>query len=145
MTDDEWRELGISTDEEIKERENYFKKLEDDGIIDTQKYFDRIHDKLFNFNNILIAAYFALIAIQKNVPEWIFIVPILNSLLLLNIDYRMLKRARIQSRITEVSGKKREKYGSIQTVTNLYSLISIYSTIIVLLIFGYFLFFNNKL
>ncbi len=103
MTDDEWRELGLSTDKELEKSDLFFEKLEDTGVADTQKYFDRMHDKVFSMNNILIAAYFALIAIRTDIPSWIFIIPIANSVMLLNIDYRMLKRARFQSMITTVS------------------------------------------
>ena len=139
MTDEECRELGIMTEQELKEMDQRFERLEESGIADTQKYFDRMHDKVFSLNNLLIAAYLALIAFRKDVPSWSLVVPSINSILLLYIDYRMLLRVRIQSNITNVDGKGRERYGSIQTATNLYSLISIYSTIAVLIVFGYFL------
>ncbi|PVH26309.1 hypothetical protein [Sphingobacterium corticibacter] len=141
MTDDDWRELGLPTDEEIEENHNFFKRMEESGIVDTQKYFDRIHDKVFSLNNILIAAYFALIAFRKDIPDWIFVIPIANSLMLLNIDYRMLARARTQSKITEIPGTDVEKFNRLLYKTNLYSLLSIWSTIMVTLLFAYFLLF----
>jgi hypothetical protein len=139
MTDEECRELGIMTEKELKEMDQRWEKLEENGIADTQKYFDRMHDKVFSLNNLLIAAYLALIAFRKDIPSWILVIPAINSVLLLYIDYRMLLRARLQANITNVSGKDRDRYGSIQTGTNLYSLLSIYSTIAVLIVFGYFL------
>jgi hypothetical protein len=139
MTDEECRDLGIMTEQEHKEMNQRLEKMEQDGISDTQKYFDRMHDKVFSLNNLLIAAYFALIAFRKDVPSWSLVIPAANSLLLLYIDYRMLLRARLQSNITQVGGKDRDRYGSIQTGTNLLSLFSIYLTIAVLLVFGYFL------
>jgi hypothetical protein len=139
MTDEECRELGIMTEQELKDMDQRFERIEESGIADTQKYFDRMHDKVFGMNNLLIAAYFALIAIRKDVPSWSLVIPIFNSILLLYIDYRMLLRARIQASITKVNAEVRERYGSIQINTNLYSLLSIYSTIAVLLVFGYFL------
>jgi hypothetical protein len=139
MTDEECNELGIMTEQELKEMDQRFERIEENGIADTQKYFDRMHDKVFGMNNLLIAAYFALIAIRKDVPSWSLIIPTFNSILLLYVDYRMLLRARIQANITKVSAEVRERYGDIQSNTNLYSLLSIYSTIGVLLVFGYFL------
>ncbi|GAB3904456.1 hypothetical protein [Mucilaginibacter boryungensis] len=143
MTDEECRELGIMTDQELRDMDLRFERMEESGIADTQKYFDRMHDKLFSLNNLLIAAYFALIAFRKDVPSWSLVIPTLNCVLLLYVDYRMLLRARLQANITKVSGRVREKYGSIQTGTNLYSLLSIYSTLAVLLFFGYFLLWNR--
>lgn len=139
MTDEECRQLGIMNDQELKEMDQRWERVEENGIADTQKYFDRMHDKVFSLNNLLIAAYFALIAIRKDVPSWSLVVPTFNSILLLYVDYRMLLRARIQSNITKVAPKIRERYGSILTNTNLYSLLSIYSTVAVVIVFGYFL------
>lgn len=139
MTDEECRELGIMTDKELEEMNQRFERMEENGVADTQKYFDRMHDKVFGLNNLLIAAYFALIAFRKDVPSWSLIIPAINSVLLLYIDYRMLLRARLQANITKIGEKDQNRYGTIQTGTNLYSLLSIYSTITVLLIFGYFL------
>lgn len=139
MTDEECRELGIMTEQELKEMDQRFERIEETGIADTQKYFDRMHDKVFSLNDLLIAAYFALIAFRKDVPSWSLIIPSINSVLLLYVDYRMLLRARLQANITKVSENDRNRYGAIQTGTNLYSLLSIYSTITVLLVFGYFL------
>ncbi|MFD2584240.1 hypothetical protein ACFSR6_17175 [Pedobacter vanadiisoli] len=85
-----------------------FERTEESGIADTQKYFDRIHDKLFSSNSLLIGGYFALIAIRKDVPNWRIIVPLINSGFLLLIDYRMMVKARIQASITTVDGKQRE-------------------------------------
>ncbi|HZX57837.1 MAG TPA: hypothetical protein VFE54_03895 [Mucilaginibacter sp.] len=139
MTDEECRELGIMTEQELKEMNQRWERIEENGIADTQKYFDRMHDKLFSLNNLIIAAYFALIAFRKDVPSWSLVIPTINTLLLLYVDYRMLLRARLQSNITNVDGKDRERYGAIQGGTNLLSLLSIFSTVIVLVVFGYFL------
>ncbi|MDQ0592556.1 hypothetical protein QFZ37_000925 [Chryseobacterium ginsenosidimutans] len=49
-----------------------------DGVRDVFKYFDRINDKLFNFNNILIAGFFALGKLKDDVPMWMIIFPIIN-------------------------------------------------------------------
>lgn len=139
MTDEECKSIGLMTESELKEMNQRFERMEEAGIADTQKYFDRMHDKVFSLNNLLMAAYFALIAIRKDVPSWSLVVPALNSILLLYTDYRMLQRARLQANITSLEEGGRNRYGRIQNGTNLYSLLSIYSTIAVVLIFGYFL------
>lgn len=139
MTDEECTELGIMTEKEMDEMDKRFERIEESGIADTQKYFDRIHDKLFALNSLLIAGYFAVIAIMKNVPSWSIIVPLINSGILLLIDYRMMVRATIQSSITTVDGKKRERYGAIIHTTNRFSLFSIFSTITVIVVFVYFI------
>lgn len=144
MTDEECRELGIMTEQELRDMDLRFERMEEAGIADTQKYFDRMHDKLFSLNSLLIAGYFALIAIRKDVPSWSIIIPTLNSVLLFYIDYRMLLRSRLQACITTLDEKRRNKYGSIMQKTNLYSLLSIYSTIAVVLFFGYFLLSSNR-
>lgn len=127
------------TDQELRDMDARFERMEEAGIADTQKYFDRMHDKVFTLNSFLVAAYFALIAFRKDVPSWSLTIPILNSGLLLLIDYRMLLRARMQANITKVNAEERNRFGTIINGTNLLSLISIYSTIAVILSFGYFL------
>lgn len=139
MTDEECRALGIMTEQELRDIDLRFERMEEAGIADTQKYFDRMHDKVFGLNNLLIAAYFALIAFRTDVPSWSLIIPLLNSILLLYIDYRMLKRARLQAKITKLTSQQIKMYGKIQEGTNLYSLLSIFSTILVIIVFGYFL------
>jgi hypothetical protein len=46
--------LGIMTDKELDEIDKIFRKTEEEGVKNILKYFDRIHDKLFTFNNVLI-------------------------------------------------------------------------------------------
>jgi nitrogen fixation/metabolism regulation signal transduction histidine kinase len=144
MTDEECRELGIMTDQELRDMDLRYERMEETGIADTQKYFDRMHDKLFSLNSLLVAGYFALIAIRKDVPGWSIVIPTINSVLLLYIDYRMMIRGRLQAVITNVNGEGRDRYGAIMRKTNLYSLLSIFSTIIVLIFFGYFLFSSTR-
>lgn len=143
MTDGEIEETELLTDSELLEINERFKRMELEGVSDTQKYFDRIHDKLFSLNNLLIGGYIALIAFLKEVSYWILIIPIINSIILLHIDYRMLRRARIQANITKANEKEIKKYGTTQNNTNLYSLISIWSTILVIIVFVYFLFISK--
>lgn len=139
MTDEDSRKLGIMTQKEMDDMNKRFEKTEESGIADTQKYFDRIHDKLFALNSLLIAGYFALIAVRKDVPNWSIIVPLINSGFILLIDYRMMVRVRIQASIITADEKQRNRYGTIIHNTNLFSLLSIYSTIVVVVLFVYFI------
>jgi uncharacterized membrane protein len=110
--------------------------IEKEGIKNTLKYFDRIHDKLFTLNNMFIAAYFVIIVIpNSNTSTWLFLVPILNMLFLLYIDYRLLKRSRFQSAIKSKSSEDINKQTKEMDKTNLYSFLTIWTTIIVTLIF----------
>lgn len=117
--------------EEGEERDKRLAKMEEDGTNDIVKYFDRIHDKLFDLNNILIAGYFALVALNKQVSKGIIFVPLINLSFLIYVEWRMMEKSRLQSQITKVSGADREKYGAMIASTNLYSLGVIVTTLIV--------------
>ncbi|WP_345948544.1 hypothetical protein ABDD95_17015 [Mucilaginibacter sp. PAMB04274] len=115
-------------------------KMEEEGTADIVKYFDRIHDKLFDLNNILIAGYFALVAINQQVSKGIIFVPVANLLFLIYVDYRMMEKSRLQSQITKVSAADRERYGRMINNTNLYSLLVIATTLTVTLVLIYVLY-----
>ncbi|MNV68507.1 hypothetical protein D3C71_1613650 [compost metagenome] len=66
MTDEECRELGIMTDTERQQLDQRLDAIQIVGLSDLVKYFDRINDKLFQLNNMIIAGYFALIVIRPN-------------------------------------------------------------------------------
>lgn len=139
MTDDEWKELGLPTDQELKDRDQRLERQEEAAIVETKKYFDRMHDKLFAFNNLLFAGYFGLIAVWKDVPNWIISIPTINSILLFYIDYRMLVWSRIEADIRIASEEARRKFGTMISKTNLYSLFSIYTTLAVVIAFVIFI------
>jgi len=48
------------TEEELKKIEKEIIEFEKRGLEGILNYFDRVHDKLFNFNTMLIAAYCSL-------------------------------------------------------------------------------------
>ena len=120
---------------EVEEIFENFKRTEHEGVKDILKYSDRIHDKLFTFNNILIAGYFALSRFFNAFSIYMIIVPLVNLGLLLFIEYRMLEKSRFESEITQKTPKEIEKYGLSINKTTRYSLNSIISTMIVVLIF----------
>lgn len=112
-----------------------FKRTEHEGVRDILKYFDRIHDKLFTFNNILIAGYFGLSRFFDSFSIYMIFIPLVNLGLLLFIEYRMMEKSRFESEITKKTPKEIDKHGLSINVTTRYSLCSIISTTIVVLIF----------
>ena len=139
MTDNE--DFNIEeTDKEVEEIYQNFKRTEREGVQNILKYFDRIHDKLFTFNNILIAGYFALSQFFESFSVYGIIIPILNLGLLLLIEYRMMEKSRFESQITQKTSEEIDKNGLSINKTTRYSLYAIISTVIVVGIFIYNLF-----
>ncbi len=105
-----------------------------------QSTFDRIHDKVFNFNNILIGAYLVLGTFPSNSPKlklWTIIFPILNLLFLIFIDIRQMEIHRFASKEQEWSTKQREQFGkkiNKQTMLSLFALLLSLSCFIYLII-----------
>lgn len=89
------------SDEELAEIDANFKKHEEEGAKNILKYFDRIHDKLFNYNNILIAGFFTLSKIDDSVSVKTIFIPIANLIFLIYVEYRMMEKSRFESRITQ--------------------------------------------
>jgi len=136
MKDDEFaKQQGWMTEQELQEMSQRWKKTEEEGLKNTLKHFDRIHDKLFNFNNILIAGYFALSKITKEISLTTILIPIVNLIVLLFIEYKMMEKSRFESNIINALPSEITKWGKNINNTNLYSLIAIISTSIVTLIF----------
>jgi hypothetical protein len=135
-----WEEHELMPDQELKAIDDNFKRIESEGIQNILKYFDRIHDKLFTFNNILIAGYFALSQFFKSFSVYGIIIPILNLGLLLIIEYRMMEKSRFEAEITKKTKDEIDKNGLSINKTTRYSLYAIISTTIVVGIFIYNLF-----
>jgi hypothetical protein len=119
-------------------------KIVDEGQKNIIKYFDRIHDKLFNFNNIIIAGFFALSKIENSVSLSTILVPIANLMFLVYIEYRMMEMGRFDAK----SGDKTfdEIKGNEKSIakTNLFSLLTILTTFITTCFFLYTLIFGTK-
>jgi hypothetical protein len=126
---------NLIIDDDLTEVYDYFKKTKYDGIQNVLKYFDRIHDKLFMFNNILIAGYFALIQFYATLPSCLIIIPLINCALLLIVDYRMMEMSRFDSEIISKTKDDIIKNGLNINKTTRYSLYSIFFTTIVTVIF----------
>jgi hypothetical protein len=129
----------LITDEELVEIDKRFKKTEEEGLKNILKYFDRIHDKLFAFNNILIAGYFALSKLDNSMPVFNILIPICNLCFLVYMEFRMMEKSRFESCITNKPMSQINKYGKAIQNTNSYSLLTIATTSIVALVFLYHL------
>lgn len=135
MNDIQYRNV----DKESEESYQKMKRSEEENMRDIVKYFDKIHDNIFTYNNLLIAAFFGLAQFQNNISRWTILIPIVNLWILLWINYRMMESARLQSNITNVQTDVIKKHGKYIRNTNLYSLLSIVSTFLVTLSFLYYL------
>jgi hypothetical protein len=128
------------TDRTLKEIEARMNQREEKGIENTLKYFDRIHDHLFNFNNLLIAGYFALASLNKPVGMMNILFPLSNMAFLLFIEFRMLNKSRFEAEIKSKTPEEIESWGHGIQKTNQYSLFAIFSTAAVTIIFVILLF-----
>lgn len=137
MTDEECRKLGIMTETELKEMDQRLDAIQIVGLADLVKYFDRINDKLFQLNNMIIVGYFALIVIEPKTSSWLILIPIVNFLFLLFVDYQMMQKSRMESNYKSLGAVEREKYGRLISSSNQYSLLTIITTLIVMIFFTY--------
>lgn len=129
-------------DEQMREAEERFSRMkqrEEEAVADITKYFDRIHDYISNYNNLLIGAFFALAQFQENISRWTILFPVANLWFLILINYRQMENARFMSNITNKPFDEIEKYGKSIFKTNGLSLLAIISTFIVTLAFLYYL------
>jgi hypothetical protein len=94
-----------------------------------QSAFDRIHDKVFNFNNILIGAYLVLSTFPNDMPKmtlWTVVFPIANLVFLIWIDYRQMEIHREASREQDWTNTERDNYGKMivkQTQLSMFALL----------------------
>ena len=79
-----------------------------------QSTFDRIHDKVFSFNNIMIGAYLVLATFPSESPKmplWTVIFPIANLIYLVLIEVRQMKIHRFAAKEEEWTQSDRTEYG----------------------------------
>ena len=116
-------------------------KMEEEGLKNVLKYFDRIHDKLFTFNNILIAGYFALSKIENSMSSNFILIPLFNLGFLLYIEARMIEKSRFEPNIKKKSSSDIDQFGKRVNNTNRLSLLALASTLFVTCFFLVNLFF----
>lgn len=122
-------------DKEDAERTARMIAIEEKGKERILYYFDRIHSNLFNYNNLLIAGYFALTQLDVSISKWSILVPIVNLWILVFIDYRLMEKSRFESNITNQPLDEIDKYGKAIQFTTLFSFLCIISTLITTIIF----------
>jgi hypothetical protein len=93
-----------------------------------QNTFDRVHDKAFNFNNVLIGAYLVLGTFPNDQPKlklWTVLFPMINLVYLVYIDIRQMEIHRFAAREQEWTATDIEEHGrriSKQTRLSLFAL-----------------------
>tara|TARA_R110000868_G_scaffold320723_1_gene581693 strand:+ start:925 stop:1380 length:456 start_codon:yes stop_codon:yes gene_type:complete len=123
----------------MAEIDNRMTKSEEEGLKNTLKHFDRIHDKLFTLNSMFIAGFFALIKISDNISTSTILIPIINMIYLIWIEYRMMEKSSFESSIKSKTQIEIDKWGKSISINNLLSLLSITFTLIVVAYFIYYL------
>ena len=125
---------------ELTSESNYLIKRAETRVDEALKKigstFDRIHDKLFAFNNVLIAAFLGLSKYQADDPIfdlWSAFLPIANLIFLIVLEKTQMEVYRHQSLEMEWSKEERERHGKMINKQNLRSLAAI------LITFGIFL------
>ena len=108
-----------------------------DGIT---RYFDRIHDSLSTYNNVLIVGYFTLIQLGKEIPVVTILIPVCNLIVFIVINYLMMEYNRTNSNLGEMTIEQIRKVTERLHKATQYSWITIISTLIVTVIFLYYLF-----
>lgn len=122
-------------DRSVRESGKRFEHTQQEGLKNLLKHFDRLHDSLFSFNNILIAGFFTISEFGKKVSPWSIIIPLLNLGVLIFIEYRMMNKSRFEADIMNKTPEQINKWGKGINNTNLYSLLCIFTTLIVTAIF----------
>lgn len=121
-------------DREVEEIEKRMNDKEAQGLADIYKYFDRTNDKLSSFNNMLVAGYFALATFSVGVSKWILVIPLINMLILIYVDYLMMEQGRALSQVKSLPMNKIGKYGRGQRKVTLWSLFTIITTIAITIV-----------
>lgn len=127
--------------EEMEKEMIEMKKTEEEGLKNVLKHFDRIHDKLFSINTMFIAGFFALIKISDNISTSTIMIPVINMIYLIWIEYRMMEKSRFESSIKSKTREEIDKWGKSISINNWLSLLSITLTLIVA---AYFIYFVNE-
>jgi len=105
------------TEEVFSESNNLIQKVKkrvESRTNQIQDSFDRIHDKVFNFNNIMIAAYMVLGTFPSDspiLPLWTVIFPIINLIYLILLEIRQMEIHRFAAHEMEWTSIERDEYG----------------------------------
>lgn len=129
----------INNRQEIEEENHDINKVFDSvdrrvehSVNQIQNSFDRIHDKIFNFNNILIGSFMVLGTFPSEKPIlklWTVFFPIINLIFMICLEIRQMNIHRFVSNEKKFTDKEREQYGKKVVSQTLYSLLSFVLTI----------------
>ncbi len=123
---------------EVAEFEKKIDKIKENAVKNILSHFNRINDKLFTFNNILIGGYFALSRIEVDINIKVIMVPLLNLIFLIFLEYLMMEKSRKEAGVDELGLDEFVRFAeNKETRTTLFSLLAIIST---LSVFGYFVY-----
>lgn len=129
-------EARIETNELTSESDRLIKKAEKEGDDASQKIqsnFDRIHDKLFTINGILVASFFGLGKFPTDNPIvslWLVVLPIFVLGYLIFLEQQQMEIYRhVSQRMNWNFDTDVTKYGKMINKLNLKSLITIIVTI----------------
>lgn len=118
------------TDEMFSEPNELLKKVDtrvEHSTNQIQASFDRIHDKVFNLNNILIATYMVLGTFPSESPIlklWTVIFPVFNLIFLIYLEIRQMGIHRFAANEKAWTDKERNQYGKKINSQTLLSLLS---------------------
>lgn len=116
----------INVEALIKENEAIMKimdKVEEKAKDEIVKYFDRMHDKLFAFQLILLAGYIAVVLIPSvGGSPWLLILPILCVARMIHLDWRMMEHNRVLADVKNRNKRQIDKLNEKQMWTNLQSI-----------------------
>lgn len=123
---------------EVEEFEKKINKIKEDAVKNILSHFNRINDKLFTFNNILIGGYFALSRIYDDINIKVIMIPFINLIFLIFLEYLMMEKSRKEASVDELGLDEFIKFTeNKETRPTLFSLLAIVST---LSVFGYFVY-----
>lgn len=129
-------EARMETEDKFSENKHLIKKAEKEGeeaAKNIQSSFDRIHDKLFTINSILVASFLGLSKFPADDPIfslWIALAPIFNIFYLLILEkYQMEIYRHSSERMNWNFDTDVAKYGRMIRNQNLRSLLAIITTL----------------
>lgn len=76
-------------------------KITEEGTKNILNHFNRINDKIFTFNNILIAGYFAMSRIEDDINIKVIMIPLINLIFLIFLEYLMMEKSRKEAAIND--------------------------------------------
>ena len=132
-------EIRNQTKEMTSESDSLIKKTEtraDNALHRIGLSFDRIHDKLFMFNDVMIVAFLGFSKFPSDKPIfalWSAVIPLLNLIFLIILEKKQMEIYRHESLQMEWHDRDRERYGRMIRNQNLRSLLGIITTGIILI------------